>query len=164
MTVIAWDGRTLAADKQGTQHNLKMTVTKIHKINGCLLFSSGELSRVTALYHWFEQGALESNYPDFQNVRETYEPLTVIKPDGRIWRYEMSAHPFEIEEVQYACGSGRDFALAAMKVGKNAVQAVEIACEFDPNCGMGMDVLTLDPQQDPGIIPKSIPNWRINDV
>jgi hypothetical protein len=45
MTVIVWDGKTLAADKQATQADLKRKVTKIHRLRGHLVGVSGDWDR-----------------------------------------------------------------------------------------------------------------------
>ena len=48
----------------------------------------------------------------------------------------------KVEDQFAAWGSGRDFALTAMHLGKSAREAVEIACLFENGCGNGVDVLT----------------------
>lgn len=44
----------------------------------------------------------------------------------------------------WAAGSGADYAMGAMAAGKDAKEAVEIACRFDINCGLGVDVLMAE--------------------
>lgn len=42
------------------------------------------------------------------------------------WLYESSSHvPIKIEEPFYADGSGRDYAITAMTLGKDVVKAVQ---------------------------------------
>lgn len=42
MTIIAWDGKTLAADKRGTVAGMAYTVTKIHRLpDGLVAFDTG---------------------------------------------------------------------------------------------------------------------------
>ena len=43
----------------------------------------------------------------------------------------------------FAIGNGAEFALGAMVAGKTSEEAVEIACQLCPDCGMGMDKLVL---------------------
>lgn len=43
----------------------------------------------------------------------------------------------------HAIGTGRDYARAAMHLGRNAVEAVQVAILFDENCGNGVDTLTF---------------------
>lgn len=143
MTVIAWDGKTLAADKQATNNGLKRKVTKIRKIRGHLCFGAGDFDVLNHLYDWFEQGASPANWPDIQKDKDAYGTLTIITPDNRIMRYERTPYPFEIEETFIAVGSGRDYAMAAMQLGYGAVKAVETAMALDNTCGLGIDVLEL---------------------
>lgn len=63
--------------------------------------------------------------------------------DGSLWKYERTPHPLKFPPQQFAIGSGRDFALAAMYLGCDAAGAVHVACEFDSACGNGVDVVTL---------------------
>ncbi|OBR52335.1 hypothetical protein A6456_10570 [Paraburkholderia tropica] len=67
----------------------------------------------------------------------------VVRNDGTVWLYGCSAYPFQMEDPFHAIGSGRDFAMAAMWLGKTAVQAVHVASQFCSGCGMGIDALEL---------------------
>ena len=140
MSVIAWDGKTLAADKQMTAQGLKRTVTKIKKINGCLVGCTGDYDGGLAMMNWFENGGA---FPECQKDKERWSNLLVIKPDGGINLYEREPFCYVIEDKFYAMGSGRDYAMAAMYLGKGAVEAVGIAMVFDSNCGMGLDELEV---------------------
>jgi ATP-dependent protease HslVU (ClpYQ) peptidase subunit len=68
--------------------------------------------------------------------------MTVVNRDGSVMRYE-GAWPIPIEDRQFAMGSGRDYARAAMHLGCSAAEAVAVACEFDENCGNGIDTLVF---------------------
>lgn len=145
MTVIAWDGIVLAADKQATNAGLKFKSTKITRVGGSLLFSAGDADYIALMYQWFEEGALPEKFPSCQNDKDNWVTLNVIKKDKSIWRYERTPVARRVEEEKFACGSGRDYALAAMYMGASAVKAVEIACHFDNGCGLGIDTLYLEP-------------------
>ncbi len=142
MTVIAWDGTTLAADKQATSNGLKRTVTKIRKVGDCLIASSGDFDVVQELYAWFERGASPSDWPEIQKDKDSWSRLYVIKSDKSIWVYERRPYPHRLEDSSFACGSGRDYALAAMHLGCSSAVAVQVACNFESGCGMGMDLLS----------------------
>lgn len=143
MTVMAWDGRVLAADKRANVNGLVSVVTKIKKSRGHLLFCAGNFAYSMQLYDWFDRGAKIEDFPEFNKIKDSWEALNVITPERRLLRYEMTPYPMELEVKQFACGSGRDYAIAAMRLGKNSVQAVMLASEFDPYCGNGVDVLAL---------------------
>jgi len=142
MTVIAWDGKTLAADKRALNNGRATTVTKICKHEGWLLAVSGDLTRGLELVKWFKAGQDPEKLPAFQLTLADYVPLLAINKDG-VYLFEMGHMPFKIEEPFFACGSGRDCALTAMHLGRDAVQAVQITCEVLTNCGNGIDTLTL---------------------
>lgn len=144
MTVIAWDGSILAADRQSTNNGCKRQVTKIKKIGDSLYGISGSFDRGVTVLNWVEAGKDPEEWPEFQQKDEDYCFLLEIAPGGIIYRYEREPYPIHIEEIQYAQGCGRDYALGAMYMGANAVEAVKAACEFDANCGLGIDILALD--------------------
>lgn len=144
MTTIAWDGNILAADTQADLGSYKAKVTKIFKIKNHLVFSSGAFDRINALFQWFENGADPDKYPAFQSNNDDSVCLNIITPEKIIMRYERTPYPFIVNEPFFACGSGRDFALAAMHLGLNAKQAVGIAHRFDPHTGSEIDTLTIE--------------------
>lgn len=149
MTVLAWDGKTLAADKRALNQGLISTVTKIWKIKegpyaGCLIGCTGDLSDGIEVQKWFENGAVRDDYPDCQKDRENASTIMLIAPNRRTYKLTFSSYPMLFEDAIMAIGSGRDFALAAMYCGKTAKEAVEIACIFESGCGNGVDTLTLE--------------------
>jgi ATP-dependent protease HslVU (ClpYQ) peptidase subunit len=144
MTIIAWDGQTLAADKRATLSGLASVVTKIYEVPQGLLGVAGEFSRFGAILEWFrEKDAAPKHCPKFQQDVETCLHIVLIANNGAIWKYECSGHPYLVEDVKFAMGSGRNYAIAAMECGKSAPEAVQIACKFDIYCGNGYDTLTL---------------------
>lgn len=144
MTTIAWDGNTLAADKMCVNNGLPRTTTKIVKINNRLCFGSGDFDLLKAMYDWVDGGMDKSKYPERQKLDASTSSFYIIEPDKTILCFEREPHPFPIQDLFVACGSGRDFAYAAMYLGRSAFEAVEIASVFDINTGMGIDVLRHD--------------------
>lgn len=144
MTVIAFDGKSLAADKRATNQGLIRTVTKVRRIRDCLCAGAGEFSLVEEMYAWFAEGANQEDLPAFQSTSADYVGLLVITPVGQILKYERSAYPMDFTESGiFAIGSGRDHAMMAMHLGKSAEEAVLLTAELDSTCGNGVDVLTL---------------------
>lgn len=140
MSVVCWDGHTLAADKRATLGSLIRTTTKIRRIGEFLCGYSGDAAQGEEMLAWFARGAIASEFPASQRDKDDWAGLLVIGR-GSITRYERTPYPLHYEDVQFAIGSGRDFALAAMHCGKTAREAVEIACIFDNGCGNGVDAL-----------------------
>lgn len=143
ITVIAWDGRTLAADKQATNNGLKRTVTKIHRVGSLLVAFSGGVDSGLAMLQWIRGGCAPADFPPSQKDKDDWAPTLVIHPDGRVETYERTPIPTHIEDRIYASGCGRDYAMAAMHLGFDAVKAVQVACDLDAFCGMGIDALSL---------------------
>ncbi|MFL9904211.1 hypothetical protein PQR71_39840 [Paraburkholderia fungorum] len=143
MTVVCWDGQTLAADKMGDAGGLKRTTTKIRRFSGGLFGSAGSASRAAEMLAWIESGANPEKVPAFQLVPDDYQSVMIIHKDGTVWLYGCSAYPFQMEDDFHAIGSGRDFAIAAMYLGFGAQHAVHVASQFESGCGMGIDTLEL---------------------
>lgn len=145
MTIIVWDGTSLAADKQVTTGGLKRKTTKIFKIDGHLVGVSGDFDYAQTMLTWFKGGAKPEDFPDHQKHDEKWVGILVVTPDKRVLKYERSPYPMDFTEGGVACiGSGRDFAYGALYMGATAYRAVEAACQYETGCGMGIDVLTLD--------------------
>lgn len=142
MTVVAWDGTTLAADKLGDSGGLTRTTTKIRRFDGGLFGSAGYASKAAEIFVWIAAGADPEKVPAFQ-LTDDYQVVLVVRNDGRVFQYANSAHPWEIEDPFHAIGSGRDFAMAAMHLGCNASDAVRVTCALSTECGVGIDSLEL---------------------
>jgi hypothetical protein len=145
MTIICWDGKTLAADKRATCCGYPSTVTKISRaLSGELLAFSGDLDVGRALVEWFNGGADPKSFPDNRTGDgSTRAVLMVVTLAGKIARYECLPVALFFEDRFAAMGSGRDYALAAMYLGHDARRAVEVACALDTGCGNGTDTLEL---------------------
>lgn len=144
MTCIAWDGKTLAADKRACYGCMISTVTKIHRVRGLLCGGSGDLDLIGQMVDWLAAGREPSRFPAAQRDKDSYVPFLVIERDGTSSLYERTPSPIRYEQPQIAIGSGREFARAAMLLGQDARGAVEVACQLDHACGNGIDTLTLE--------------------
>ena len=143
MSVIAWDGHTLAADKRASLGTLIKTTTKIFRIGDSLCAYAGDAAGGEEMLAWFSNGAKPADFPAGQRG-DDWSGLLVIR-EGEILKYEQSPYPVRFEDKFFAIGCGRDFALAAMHLGHDARSAVEVAIALDSGCGNGIDMLRLDP-------------------
>lgn len=155
MTVIAWDGKNLVADKRSIdQSGLQRTVTKIERfdfhyedgsVEEVLVGLSGNYCTSAMLLQWFKDGAEPDDFPMVDP--DLGASLVVISEESGVRMYTGGPYPMVFEDKVGAWGSGRDFALAAMHLGHDAMKAVEVACLFDVGCGNGTNVLGLsDPK------------------
>jgi 20S proteasome alpha/beta subunit len=142
MTIIAWDGKTLAADKMAINAGLIRTVTKIQRIDNLLVGFSGSLTNGLEMVEWVKSGRIASEFPDSQKDKEEWSTFVVVDNLGLI-AYESSPIGIRFEDKFYATGSGRDYAIATMYWGHNAITAVRLASLYDNCCGNGIDSLTL---------------------
>lgn len=142
MTVIAWDGRTLAADKRATTGGgIVRTVTKIERHGDALLAITGGWDVGAEMRAWWKAGAVPADFPP--KAREDVSTLIVIRAGGRVETFSSGPYSMPFDAARCAFGSGRDFAEAAMYLGRTAEEAVRVACAFQSDCGNGVDTLRL---------------------
>ena len=139
MTVIAWDGRTMAADRLVDSGGARRTTTKIWRINWSLVGGAGDMGRVGAMAEWYRLGAVPADFPP--GATDDNWAVLLVAKDGRAVMYEHSPWALQFADSQIAIGSGRDFAMAAMHLGLDAAGAVAVACALCPSCGSGVDIL-----------------------
>ena len=152
MTTVAFDGRTMAADTLATDAwgMKERDDDKILRGQGFLVGTAGQYGDIK---RWWAQvcqldlaHVLEYGYPDFDTDRN--DPAIMLTDGRHIWRHVTGGF-FRVSRGFHAVGSGRDYALAAMYLGKSAAEAVRIAMEFDN--GTGGEVLTATLQEPPAI-------------
>lgn len=153
MTVLAWDGKIFAADKQSTCGNMKRTIKKIRKLdNGHLVGATGTSVDCKNYINWYEKvtEAEEGEYVAFPSWTGNNSPhMMVITQWKGVYLYTGTDTYLDYSENDiFATGSGAEYALGAMRAGSTAEKAVLIANEFDNHCGMGVDTLTLDSEED----------------
>lgn len=138
MTVIAWDGKSICADKQSTCEGMRRTTTKLVTLeDGTVLGAVGNTSTCHLLRDWYISGAKTEDFP-----KEWEADLIVVK-NGECFVYEKHSIPIKIEDPFIAFGSGKELALGAMAMGATARQAVEVAIRFCTGCGMGIQECPL---------------------
>lgn len=149
MTTVAFDGLTMAADKQCTIGTRKVRMKSKLRVlrDGTLVGGCGDPVMFGQFCDWL---AGEDDLPDWDEDNEMGDRVVdrlevmVVHPDGKIFLYDGRGHPVEMEEKVYAIGSGSDLALALMeKGGMTAQQAIEYAQSRDSGTGMGVDVITF---------------------
>ena len=154
MSVICWDGKNLAADRQATDCDMAIETVKIREITvgfhaGHIIAWTGCDASGTYLADWYENGADPDKWPtQAQMDRESSSRLIVVTPDGQCKHYQGTTHAIAlpVREKFRAWGSGRDFAMGAMAMGASAAEAVRIASQFCITCGGGIDVYPCNPK------------------
>lgn len=149
MTVIVWDGKTLAGDRQSSAGGMRHTVRKVHRIvdekQGVFLVGgAGSGVEVSEFMAWLCDGSDPAAFPLALRDDKCDSMVIVITPDKKCLSYEDSPYPVEILDRCYAIGSGRDYAMATLHLGFDIKRAVEVACELNTGCGLGVDMVTHD--------------------
>lgn len=148
MTVIAWDGTTLAADREAGDSWIKChSIIKIERSRGHLIGCAGPSTPAREIMAWFDAGALPLEFPASLRPLDSLTML-VITPDGGVTVYQNTPYPIRyvphaITGNRYAIGSGKEAAMAVMLTGANASRAVELVSLVCSGCGNGVDTLTL---------------------
>jgi hypothetical protein len=133
LSTVAWDGRSLAADRQCCAH-FKTRARKIFRLSDGRIFGgAGVFEQVLAVRDWLQDGGAK---PEGLN-----EFSGILIESGTAYRLEEKLIRDRILERCHAVGSGAPFAITAMALGKTAREAVLIAARFDPRTGGGVDVL-----------------------
>jgi hypothetical protein len=144
MTTIAWDGRTLAADRARTNGNTSELACKLFDCGEYVYGAVGSMFDAPLIEKWLRDGAKWEQRPHLDG--EVHGCGIVVRKSDRAL-YLVGGKPTTLAFIPpgpTAAGSGQDFALAAMACGKTAREAVEIAARFDFGTGYGCDAFDVD--------------------
>lgn len=144
MTCVAWDGEQLAGDRLGIWSGMRTRCRKVFRViapNGriALVGYSGTMAFVRAHLHWLAGG----ERPTFTGPEFRWSVM-MIDDRRNVWLRGDNADYWDKmmgPGERLAIGSGADFALASMLLGKSAPDAVRIASRLDHGTGGGVDVV-----------------------
>jgi hypothetical protein len=156
MSVVVWDGKTLAADRQCMGGGItricapkigKLAVDPPDYIQDLLWAYTGLVSEGEELLDWLTKFGPDPEYfPERLRNKEHCETILVtIDRVGTVREYANS--PFAVAYPRcdrYAGGSGADFALCALHLNCNAVDAVRVTNELSVECGGGVVWTSFD--------------------
>ena len=146
MSVVVFDGTSLAADRQAVNGEYKFETSKLYRIDDEVCAFTGNMDSGLAMLRWYQLGRPRNEWPVIQQDRENWSRLIVMRRSvggPRVEYYDQTPDAILSHQAFAAWGSGRDFALGALARGATAKEAVEIACHFSIYCGMGVDVMEL---------------------
>lgn len=144
MTIIAWDGETLAADMMLTSGCYVRKTNKIFAVRDGIMGFSGDISICLEFMAWYNDGANPKEFPSALRDGKELPVNAMAIVDGGIFTYDLSPYPIKVLDKQYVLGSGSNFAAAAMHLGHSAIKAVQVANELCNSCGEGVSWLRLD--------------------
>lgn len=150
MTTIAYDGKILAADGRATVGNL-ISAKKTQKIfplkalvSGVeilgVLAGAGSYQSIMQVKQHIERADLFEavEVPDLEPG--SFTGLLVLET-GEAFILEDRLIPMPVE-LPTAIGSGTDYAMTAMHLGKSSFEGVQAACELD--CYSGGEISRFD--------------------
>lgn len=143
MTTIAWDGKTLAADRCSWSGPARRAVRKTFKIvapdgSRFLIAFCGEGSFALAVLAWMQGEGEKPKCQDF-GVDPANQFAVVIDEKRRIWNLTANLTYGRFYESMMAYGGGQEFAWGALEAGATAKRAVEIAIKRSDYAGLGVD-------------------------
>ena len=142
MTIIVWDGKTLAADRMADDNGQRRTMTKIKRHKDVLLAGTGTAAACGAVMNWFMNGARIDDFPVLPAEQSC--DLWVINKSGAIGKFESCAYPVRFEDAMFACGDGAPYAYGVFEMGGTAVDAVKAAIKHCTSCGGSIDTLSFN--------------------
>lgn len=138
MTTIAWDGRTMSGDSKMCNEFGAVTgyVTKVRRAaDGRVAGFTGNFRHAEEFVRWLDGDRPEPPRGDYnvlvadpaRRTLRKFEPAGTDGSEGGWLQLDFDA--------PHALGSGRDFAAAAMHLGKDARSAVMVASDLDVHTG-----------------------------
>lgn len=137
-TIIAAEGK-IYADRQWIVGGYEVRGTKLHKIGNSVLGISWSGPNSDCLFlSWYKKEEVELVELDFDALEVTSE--------GGIYHYlgrdKAIGGPAEVQQDYMAIGSGREFALTALHLGKTPEEAIKIASELDIYTGSEIEIVS----------------------
>lgn len=150
MTVLVWDGHTLATDRQANDGSAKWEADKAWYITDpvdnkiAIVSGVGILEDILKMREWYKQGATQESFPELHGKSQ----LIVVRRETGLWVYESVPHPVHYGFNPHAFGHGKDFAYGALAMGASAKEAVDASNMFCLHTGKGIGVYNLHGEHD----------------
>lgn len=141
MTIVAWDGKTLAADRMTSYGNTPVRrdlpkVFRVRRPGDGRVFLYGACGSSADTYAYWQWLLGKCAQPTFKDLG-----ILMVDDTRQVWvcdeRLMWEPHCAQT----WGIGSGVDYALGAMAAGASAREAVLIASRLCNTCGMGVDVV-----------------------
>lgn len=140
MSIVVWDGTTMAADQQWEVNGVREKGDKLRVGVGadtCVAFV-GDVAAGHLLMEWYREGRDPAQWPACQATPENSAVLIVWPEFERPRTWYREPIPITVHGPFAAWGDAREIALGAMAHGATAVEAVEICIQLHISCGFGV--------------------------
>lgn len=138
MTIIVYDGKSLAIDNAAIHEGIKVPLIKAFRNDaGDVITGVGNAAQLAIMRDWYAAGAKHETFPETQKTGNPWCELIVVNSTG-LMRFENT--PSAIVHAHHKCafGIGKDIAYGALAMGATAEQAAGIVCQYHPDCGHGI--------------------------
>jgi hypothetical protein len=104
--------------------------TKIARLDDgrLLCVSTRHIGQPALVLAWVRAGMDPDDRPELDQTCE----VLLVHPDGEADLMDDKLNPARVSAPYYAIGSGKEFAMAAMRLGHGPVEAVAASCGLDP--------------------------------
>lgn len=134
MTVIAYDGKSLAADRQITTGSvIEGFQKKIYEWSRGVWSSAGRVDDAEAFRKWLDSREKTKLHKSFHGI---------YSEDGEVWEVYSNLVPFKATPGT-GLGDGGQLATAFMGEGYTAEEAVKAVCKYNIYCGGKVDVVDV---------------------
>ncbi|WBF79547.1 hypothetical protein BNCALIDO_00158 [Aeromonas phage vB_AdhM_TS9] len=161
MTTISYKDGIMCSDGRMSLGDMiiKDDTQKVFWVNNHLVGVCGRARAINTFVTWLQKmtdyhivnqevGELVDLVPPALEDDEGYSAL-VVTPSRQVLMYEGNT-PIDMgSDVPMSVGSGSCFALAAMKAGATAEEAVKVACELDVYSGGEITIVQLEEEPEP---------------
>ncbi|WVS23948.1 hypothetical protein QkW1_25 [Ralstonia phage QkW1] len=146
MTTIAWDGKTLAADRCSWSGGTRRAVRKVFKVKApdgrrFLVAFCGNGEFAHAVLAWMRGEADKPDCRDF-GVDPEIACGVVVDERSRVWLLGARLIYQRMRERIFANGAGQEFAWGALEAGATAKQAIMIAAKRSDYAALGVDCVS----------------------
>lgn len=143
------DKIVIGADSQQTTGQLKDNTTKLIKVNDKFYFGHAGLGSETMLFYAFSKTNVISEHNELTDIYDYLIKFTdyvkdkttkyglesdfIIVNNGKAF---ITSNTFYVKEIIdfAAIGSGREFAITALHLGKTVEEAIKVACDLTIYC------------------------------
>lgn len=143
MTVIAWDGRLVAADSLACYGTCRAAapVQKLRQRGSTVYGLTGSGALFEPMIEWVEKGADPASAPTASEKHK--DTRLIVWRDGACYCYTLDMpYPEELFAPD-AWGIGADLAIGALEAGADAAKAVEITIKRETHTGGPVQVIDL---------------------
>ena len=141
MTVIATDGKTIAADglmtfgyERGANQSEKLSTS--HGV----VFATAGVAIHRTIVNWYAAGADPNNLPRIDGAEKWY--LLVIDSEGMRFFSSLIPYPTRTKSP-FTMGQGGEYAMGALQHGATPEEAVAIAIKMCTGCGGEIQVIDI---------------------